>query len=390
MNLRNLLRIGTQIAAAASAAVLPFAVISIFGHDGFRHFSSAYSIYSLSLFLGTLGLDLAMARLDISLWRACTLLAITVGGVSAFLSLSSSNPISMPVRLSIVVAALTGALGSYLTNRIYFLQAATAIKSIAWIRIVTAVAGVGVLVALASPLDGIYIALAQNIIIASTALFYAHGAAVAAQVPVAMSKLSAQAFAALASFFTFSFAGLLQAYERYIAAAINHPFSGTYLVLSTCLSTLTYMGTGIERSEYTQPQTAQRIFRSFWRLGLLAFSIGFLILLVIYLRVRPRMDSGLLAVLAYITLATTVHIASYFSAAPLVFTSFSKADINRQALTNICIAAVPLGIITALSVTGQFSSENKIFVLGLTIPTAVWLSSLIRMRFAIHKTNTAA
>jgi hypothetical protein len=385
MNLRSLLRIGTQIAAAASGAVLPFAVIAIFGHDGFRHFSSAYTVYTLALFLGTLGLDLAMARLDVSLWRACTFLAVTVGSVSTILSLGSSNPISTQVRLCIIATALTGALGSYLTNRIYFRQTAAGIKAIAWIRIATAFAGVSALVTLANPLNGIYVVLAQNIVIASAALIYAKGTAPATQISMSMSKLPAHAVTALASFFTFSFAGLLQAYERYIAAAIDHPFVGTYLVFSTYLSALTYLGTGVERSEYTKPQTTQRILRSFGRLGLLAFSIGLLALLIIYMRAQPQMDLGFLAALAYITLATAVHIASHFSAAPLVFISFSEADIKRQALTNVCVAAVPLGIITATSITGLISSENSIFALALTIPTAVWMSSLIRMILAIYK-----
>ncbi|MCY4746802.1 hypothetical protein NYO99_17630 [Pelomonas sp. UHG3] len=386
--MRSLLRIGTQIAAAASAAVLPFAVIAIFGQDGFRHFSSAYTIYTLALFLGTLGLDLAMARLDISLWRACTFLAVTVGSVGALLSLGSSNPISTQVRLCVIATALTGAWGSYLTNRIYFRQTAAGIKAIAWIRIATALVGVSALVTLANPLDGIYVVLAQNIVIASTALIYARGTTPATQISTSMSKLPAHAVTALASFFTFSFAGLLQAYERYIAAAIDHPFVGTYLVFSTYLSALTYLGTGVERSEYTKPQTTRRILKSFGRLGLLAFSIGLLTLLIIYMRAQPYMDLGFLAVLAYITLATTVHIASYFSAAPFVFISFSEADIKRLALTNVCVAAMPLGIVTAISVTGLLGSESAILVLALTIPTAVWMSSLIRMRFAIHKIKT--
>lgn len=389
MNLRSLLRVCIQIAAAASASVLPFAIITLFGQDGFRHFSYAYTVYAFALFLGTLGLDLALARANVSPWYACIFLVLSVGVASTFLSMHTDNPLGITVRLCIIFAAVTGAMGSYLTNRIYFLQTSSAIKSIAWIRITTAVAGVGAVASLSDPQDGIYIVLIQNIIIGSTALYFTQFTTIAAQLPINFFTLPSKAVAALASFLTFSFAGLLQAYERYIAAAIDHPFVAPYLVLSTYLSTLTYIGTGVERSGYAKTQTTRRIFRNYWRLSLVAALIGILVLLVIYLNTQPRMAHGLLAIMAYVTLATTIHIASYFSVAPLVFISFSEADIRRQACTNICVAVMPVGIITTIFLTDQFSGESKLFMLGLMIPTSIWLTSFIRMRFAIQKARRA-
>jgi hypothetical protein len=385
--LRRLYALAVQVLGAGSGAALPFAAIFLFGPEGFRHFAASYVVYALALFVGTLGLDLALARLGFAVWRSAALLACTTAVATGLLLWTDEN-LSGLAQMAVVCAAATGAASSFLVNKAYYLGDSATIARIGYVKIVAALGGLTLLGISGDPASGIYLILAQNAVVLVSTTYLLMVSNVQSAGALGLSAIPEHLGQAIASFLTFSFAGLLQSYERFLVARIDHDGVATYLTLSTLLSLLTYLGSGMERIEYSHTQDARRIKGTFRRLLLASLAMCGAIGAYVYLRQLQLLPLEINAVLMYAALAGALHTALYFSSAATVFRDYKSVDIITLARSNILQAIVPLAVLTTALMLAPLTPIGALTLIGLTVPTLLWWTSLLRMKRALSRSNT--
>jgi hypothetical protein len=386
--LRSLYALAIQVLGAGSGAVLPFAVIFLFEPDGFRRFAAGYVFYSIALLVGTVGLDIALARLGFAIWRSATLLAFTTATATSLLLLGAENSLTDQIRLAVVLATACGAASSYLVNKAYYLGDSATIARIGYIKIGAALVGVVLLALSGDPVAGIFCILAQNALVLASTAYVLKILNVQIAAPLSLFKIPQHLGHAVYSFLTFSFTGLLQAYERFLVARIDHAGVATYLTLSMLLSILTYFGIGVERTEYSKVQDLHRIQRTLRRLLLWSLPLGIAIAGYIYWRQSQPTSTAISAVLIYSLLAAVLHTAFYFSSAALLFKKYKPSDIRSQAHSNVLQAIVPLVLLTGSVVLIPFSPVVALALVGVTIPTILWWTSLLRLKRALSRSET--
>lgn len=380
-----------QTCGALAIPMTPIWVLLLKNQNFFIEFSGIFYSYSIAVFFGSLSLDITFARNPIK-----TKVCISVLAVTCFLSAFCVGIFFLRARSGIPLISLY--LATFFTAVMSYFQNCAMVDGCQKdLDRTTLLRAIGCLVAYASvPLFD-----------SSEIIFFVFSLGIASTTCIEIairyfrpniarikrnSSIPGPMFFGknIFTFFNFSFPGIVNAIERHTISMIyGGGLVALYLTFSSILGTLTYIGVGHERTQYGKIKSlslknnfSRLVFLSCVAVFPLSIAGAYLINLKsgapVHLNYHEIFGESF-SVLVLMCFLVVIHVSLYFTAAPVIFTTFKPYNLRLMGTIN---AFLVLGfVIFSLNVSKTMLGTPKVLI-GLML--LFWLPLILSDGLRLH------